>query len=115
MKKLALVLGLTTIISMSLVGCGSSAPAYVDGTHEGTAAGAMSDITVSVEVVDGKISSVDIVDHDETEGISDPAFESVPAAIVEKNSTEVDIVSGATGTSEGIMAAVENALDGKTE
>lgn len=115
MRKTLVSLLLITVMSMSLIGCGSSAPAYKSGTHEGTAAGAMSDITVAVDIVDGKIATVDIVSQGETEGIADKALESVPAAIVEKNSTQVDIVAGATGTSEGIMAAVENALEGQTE
>ncbi len=115
MKKLALALGLTATMSMALVGCGSSGPEYVDGNYEGKAQGAMSEISLSVDVQDGKIAGINILDHDETEGISDPAFDQVPDAIVEKNSTDVDTVSGATGTSEGIMNAVDTALEGATE
>ena len=115
MKKLMLVVSSLVVMSLALVGCGSKAPAYVDGTYEGTGQGAMSEITVSVEVKDGKIASVDVLDHDETEGISDEAMVEVPKRIVDKNSTEVDAVSEATGTSDGIKEAVANALEGKTE
>lgn len=115
MKKFMLVVSSLAIMSMAVVGCGSKAPAYVDGTYEGTGQGAMSEITVSVEVKDGKISAVDVLDHDETEGISDEALVEIPKSIVEKNSTEVDAITDATGTSNGIKAAVENALEGKTE
>ena len=115
MKKFMLVVMSLAVMSMAIVGCGAKEPAYVDGTYEGTGQGAMSEITVSVEVKDGKIASVDVIDHDETEGISDEAMVEVPKRIVEKNSTDVDSISGATGTSDGIKAAVTSALEGKTE
>lgn len=113
MRKLALILGLTTIMSVSLVGCGSKDAGYEDGTYKGVGEGHGGDIEVSVTVDGGKISAVDVVSQNETEGLADPALEEVPAAIVEKNSTNVDVVAGATYTSEGIMNAVDNALEGK--
>ena len=58
---------------------------------------------------------VEVTDHGETDGISDEALVAVPKSIVEKNSTEVDVITGATGTSNGIMEAVSKALEGKTE
>lgn len=83
-----------------------------DGTHTGTAEGRNGPIDVEVTVEDGEITDVTILEHNESEDISDPAIEEVPQAIVENNSTDVDVASGATLTSEGIMAAVENALFG---
>ena len=115
MKKKLLVLSSLAIMSMAVVGCGSKAPAYIDGNYEGTGKGEIGDITVSVGVKDGKISSVDVLEHGESEGISDEALVEVPKSIVEKNSTSVDVVTGATGTSNGIMEAVSKALEGKTE
>ena len=44
-------------------------------------------------------------------GIFEPAAEKVPAAIVSRQSYEVDGVSGATMTSDGIMKAVKNAME----
>lgn len=106
--SLSLVL---VLLAAALTGCGASGPAYTDGTYEGEAEG-MYPLKVSVEVADGKISAVNVVEHEETEGIADPALEQVPAAIVEKNSTEVEVVSGATMTSNGIIDAVNLALEG---
>ncbi len=85
-------------------------PSYEDGVHEGTGKGFGEDIKVEVEVKDGEIVSVEILEHNETPDISDPALEETPKAIVEAQSTEVDTVSGATVTSEGIIKAVEDAL-----
>ena len=94
-----------------------NAPAveYADGTYEGTSDKGMSPgLKVSVTVEGGKITSVEVIEHSETDGISDPAIEGVPAAIVEAGSPNVDVVSGATMTSEAIMDAVQNALSGET-
>ena len=82
-----------------------------DGTYEGTAEGHNGPVTVEVILADGKITEVNVLEHEETEGASDPAIEQVPADIVEYQSTKVDIVSGVTYSSNAIMDAVENALD----
>lgn len=84
---------------------------YKDGTYEGTAEGHNDPISVEVTIKDGEIDNIVITDHAETEGLSDPAFEEVPAEIMETNSTDVDTVSGATVTSKAIISAVENALE----
>jgi len=92
-----------------------NAPAvvYEDGVYEGTSdKGMHPGLKVSVTVEGGKITNVEVVEHDETPGIADPAIEGVPAAIVEAGSPNVDVVSGATLTSEAIMDAVQNALSG---
>ena len=85
-------------------------PSYEDGTYTGTGKGFGGEIKVEVEVKDTKIVSVEILEHGETPNLSDPAIEGIPKAIVEAQSTEVDVVSGATGTSKGIIKAVEDAL-----
>lgn len=81
-----------------------------DGSYEGTAEGHNGPLTVEVTLADGKITDVTILDHEETEGASDPAIEEIPEAIVEHQSTKVDIISGVTYSSNAIMTAVENAL-----
>jgi|SRR5690625_4697095 len=83
-----------------------------DGTYEGTAEGHNAPLTLEVTVENGEIANVVITEHEESEGISDPAFEEVPAAIMETNSTDVDTVSGATVSSNAIISAVEEALQG---
>ncbi len=85
-------------------------PSYKDGVHEGTGRGFGGDIKVEVEVKDGEIVRVEILEHGETANISDPAIEGIPKAIVEAQSTEIDTVSGATTSSKGIIKAVEDAL-----
>lgn len=83
---------------------------YKDGTYEGTGQG-MHEIKVSVQVVNGKIAKVNITHQEEEPSIAKPAIEKIPAAIVEKNSPDVDVVAGASRASQGIIDAVKNALE----
>ncbi len=83
-----------------------------DGTYDGTSdAGMHPDLKVSVTLEGGKIIDVKVISHDETEGISDPAIEGIPLAIVKENKTNVDVISGATYTSDAIMDATRNAFE----
>ena len=79
---------------------------YTAGTYTGTAAGRNGDITVSVTFSETAIESVEVTDHQETEGIADPAIERIPADIVANQSLGVDTISGCTITSEAIIEAV---------
>lgn len=89
-----------------IVGTGS----YTPGTYTGVGAGRNGDITVEVTVNENTIQAIQIVHHDETPGISDGAIADIPAAIVATQSLGVDSVSGATVSSEGIVAAVADAI-----
>ncbi len=85
---------------------------YVDGIYEGESdEGMHAGLKVSVEIVDGKIASVKVIEHNETDGISDPAIAELPNAIVEANTPSVDGVSGASYTSAAIKEAVKFALE----
>ena len=109
-KLLGLVLVLAMLTSVTLGAMAQAIPA--DGVYEGSANGLGGELKVAVTVAGGKITEVKVGDHKETPGISDPAIEKVPAAIVEAQSTEVDGVAGATVTSDAIKAAVAAALAG---
>jgi hypothetical protein len=103
---LALLVGLVPAVAETTL---------TDGTYTGTGKGMHSNIAVTVTVEDGAITSVTVDSQDETPGVSDPAFEQIPAAIVAAGNTDVDAVAGATLTSNGIIEAVNNALNGTTE
>lgn len=83
---------------------------YKDGVYEGTGKGNNGDIKVEVTVEGGNITSVALKEHGETEGIYEAAEKAVVTDIIKTQNAEVDAVSGATNTSNGIMEAVANAL-----
>lgn len=76
----------------------------------GVGSGMGGELIVKVTMDGDKIVSVEILSQNETKGISDPAIEKIPSAIVEAQSTEVDTVTGATTTSKAIIQAVTDAL-----
>ena len=85
--------------------------ALADGEYVGEGQGYKPAIKVKVTVADGKVTRVEVLSHQETEYVSDPAFEQVPAAVISKQTVKVDLVSGATFTSEGLIEAITNALE----
>lgn len=82
---------------------------YTDGTYEGTGTGKKGDITLSVTITDGKISSITEVSQSETESFWKKA-KALFETIITEQSTDVDSISSATLSSDGIKEAVNNAL-----
>ena len=101
MKK---ILGLLLVAAMLMMSIGAMAE-----TFEGVGKGMGGDVKLAVTVEDGKITAIEVVSHNESAGISDPAFAQIPQAIIDNQSLAVDTVAGATLTSNGILAAVEAA------
>lgn len=89
--------------------CGK-AENIADGTWTGKAPGFKDEIEVSITTKDGKIVSADVLKINDSDfAVNDT--KSILAEIVKKGSvSNVDVVSGATYTSKGIIAAVNAAL-----
>lgn len=83
---------------------------YKDGTYTGTGNGFRPGLEVSVTVKSGKISDIQITNINDTPGYYDQPVSIIPQEIIKAQSTNVDAVSGATRSSNGIMMAVEDAL-----
>ena len=105
MKKNVFAIVLAVLMLFS-----AGAMAMTAGTYEGEANGIGGPVKVAVTVSETAIESVEVVSHSETAGISDPAIEKIPAAIVEGQTLAVDVVAGASVTSGAILSAVEQAL-----
>jgi len=70
--------------------------------------------TIATVTLNGDdITAVEVVGDSETQGIGTNAIDQLPALIEEADSTEVDVVAGATVTSNAIIEAVNNALASK--
>lgn len=67
-------------------------------------------IVVRVTYADGTISDVEVLEHNETPEFGGAALEELPAKVVEANSTEADVITGATITSKAFLAAVADAI-----
>ncbi len=84
---------------------------YADGVYHGEGRGFRPRLRVEVEILGGKIESVKVVSHNEVgPQYWRRAVRAIPKAVIKAQSTDVDVVGGATYTSRGIMDAVEDAL-----
>ena len=121
MSKKLLAAALSLVLVVSLAGCGGGTPgssatpnadggAFTPGTYEGSAQGFGGAVTVSITVDANSITDVKITGDGETPNIGGAALEPLAAAIKEKNDWQVDSVSGATITSNGVKEAAAIAI-----
>ena len=105
-----------TISTNAVVNAVNAAQKYAAPAEEpssggltGTAEGFAGPITVEVTMDGDTITGVTVTSN--SESAPGTALEDIPAAIVAANSPDVDVVAGATYTSQGIIDAVKNALE----
>lgn len=117
MKKLLFLMFVLIFMLVMGTACSSkqsdsddSASRFTPGTYEGVGQGFNGEIKVEVEVDSEKILAINVLEHQETEGVSDAAFEQIPNAVIEGQTLAVDIVTGATGSSNGLIEAITAAL-----
>lgn len=116
--RICVVLSLFLAMLLIMTGCTGQQkkPAYKDGTYEGKFETEKGATEVKVTVKDGKIYNIEIVKPDARFAIEDNwpehivAREQIPQRIIAAQSTKVDAVAKATGTSNSLMKAVEDAL-----
>ncbi len=85
--------------------------AFTPGTYEGHGEGFGGDVALSVTFTEDAISSIEVVSNSETEYVGTPAFDIMFDEIMSHTSTGVDVVAGATVTSNAVLAAVEDAAE----
>jgi uncharacterized protein with FMN-binding domain len=81
---------------------------YQDGTFQGQAENNIGSVQVAVTIKSDKITAVEITYCDTS--YSQRNIDDLPAQVVERQSAQVDNVSGATRSTEDFQAAVEMAL-----
>lgn len=86
---------------------------FEDGVYTGTGAGYGGTITVQVTVENGNIVSVEILSAPGETASFMRRAEGVIDLVIQNQSWEVDVISGATYSSKGILAAIQNAITGE--
>ena len=119
MRKRIAALALAAVMAFGLAGCGGSSSSTagsaqsgatgVSGEFTGTAQG-MGEVTVTVTLTDGAITGCVIEGPDETEGIGSVVLENAPDEIISANKGSIDVVAGATITSNAVNEALAAAL-----
>ena len=102
----------TTAEEMSLEGQVFDLP---DGIYEGTGTGFAGKITVAVEIKDKKIVAITILNVEADDAAFFNRAKGVIDRIIQSQNLDVDVVSGATYSSRGIISAVKNALTGEKD
>ncbi|MCR3921444.1 MAG: FAD-dependent oxidoreductase [Firmicutes bacterium] len=116
-SKRVLVLVLIFILVLSLIGCsneenqGGEQPeiSFTPGTLTGKGVGFNGEIVLDVTFSEDAITDIELISSNETAHVSTPAFDIMFDYIKSHTSTGIDLVSGATLTSNAILRAVEDA------
>lgn len=114
-KKLV-ALAATCMLSTTLLftGCSSSdsssASDSAASTYSAAVTGMSSDVEVTITVEDGQITACSIDASGETEGIGTLVPDTMEEDVVAKQGVDVDVVSGATITSNAAIEALADAM-----
>lgn len=108
--SLMCALALTTTTLLGMTTQSALAAGYTAGTYVGSGTGMNGLVTATVTVNESAITDVALDVSVETENIGGAAKDTLCAQILEAQSAEIDGVSGATVTTNGVKAAVADAL-----
>lgn len=113
------LIGLILILIVLFVGCAPKtrptglgpipSSGLKDGVYQAEAESFPGWAQVEIIIENGRLTNISILR--ERVGLGGEAGKVIPSRIVEEQSTDVDAVSGATGSSYIIMEAVQSALD----
>ena len=116
---LLLIPGASAVVVLPVACAGFGAPGRAsvadgftaaDGVFEGSAPGYRGPIRVRVRMEMGNIAEIEIVDSSEDQFVGGAAMEELLELALMYNTTDLDAISGATESSEGFRAALENAI-----
>ena len=114
MKKTAL-LALFIIMAMALTSCKyyiytPRDELFTPGAYTHTVAGHNGEVTVKTTLDKNRITVIEVLAHEESASIGDSAMQQVARSIIDRQSFEVDTVSGATYSSVALLQAVSLAV-----
>lgn len=109
MKKILLLLCV-----FMLIGCQNKEETnlkYKDGTYNALVNGYGGQFHMSLTIKNDEILDVVVDENNETPSIGGVAIEQIIKQIKEKQNTDIDIISGATKTSNGMINAYQEILE----
>ena len=83
---------------------------FQNGIYTGTGVGYRGKVTVTVKVADGKITELVLDDYADDKSYMERAKNRIFQEMISRQNTDVDAVSGATYSSNGLIEAVNKAL-----
>lgn len=123
MRKWIGCMALMALVSSTFIGCSNKTDGTSEttqnstntgiktGTYTAVATGNNGDVTVEVVMSEDGIEAVNIKESSETPGLGDTAMKSIIEKILTNQSIGIDTVTGATNSSNAVLAAVEDCLN----
>ena len=109
MKKL-----MSAILCLTMLLCcvpGMAEAVYTPGSYEASVQGMGGPVVVTMEFSEDAIISITAVGEQETKGLGDVAIEQLTQTVLEQQSADVDMVTGATVSSTAMLTAVTDCIN----
>lgn len=108
---------LTSVLALSLVACSSSSnteqteTGVKDGEYTASAEGfGNGEVKVTITVKEGKIASAEVDGSTQSEGYGKTAADGLAQEIVDGQTYDIDVVSGATATRDAVSLAAKDCM-----
>lgn len=101
----------SAVSAASGAGSVAAGATYIPGTYEATAAGINGDVKVTMTFSENAITDVVLDVSGETPSIGGAAAEDLKNALMEAQGADIQPVSGATITSDGVIKAAQKCID----
>ena len=101
----------SAVSAASGAGSVAAGATYIPGTYEATAAGINGDVKVTMTFTENAITDVVLDVSGETPSIGGAAAEDLKNALMEAQGADIQPVSGATITSNGVIKAAQKCID----
>lgn len=105
------IIALIILLIAVLVACGPKKILFKEGVYEGSGEAYHGTIKVLVTTDQYRIKEIQVIDEEPMPIVSDIVYEKIPERVIKKNSVDVDVITGATSTSYGLLDAIKNALN----
>ena len=107
--------GIALLLVVGMIGCAQKKESTMthtvnDGNYTGIGTGYNGYITVSVSFRNGILTNVIVTDEQETDAVSDAPLNKIPEYVINEQSLNVDVSTGATQTSKAVIEAIGNAI-----
>ena len=109
MKYLLFIAGICFALTVNCTGYRAASDAF----YEGEAMGYRGIIRVRVGMDGDSIAEITLLESSDDGAVGGAAIDELTDLVLACNTTELEAISGATNTSKGFLAAVENAIMGK--
>ncbi len=84
---------------------------FDSGEYTAYGRGHNGNLPVTVTFSEDKILEITVDSSKESDGIANPAFERIPQQIIDGQTLNIDVISGATVSSQAVIDGVSNAVD----